>query len=65
MSLKSHPQWLRPSLESTYQAIIKFSDRGFFNGTYRDLMDELGLKSPAPLTVRLNALIAMGIIAPA
>ena len=65
MSLKTPVEPLRASLEATYQALLKFSVGGFFHGTYRDLMNELGLQSPAPLTVRLNALTAMGIIIPA
>jgi DNA-binding Lrp family transcriptional regulator len=62
MSLKSHPQSLPAHLERTYQALIKFSRNGRFTGTYRDLMTELVLLSPAPLLSRLKALAKRGVI---
>jgi DNA-binding HxlR family transcriptional regulator len=62
MSLKSHPQWLPQHLERTYQALVKFSHNGRVTGTYRDLMTELTLLSPAPLIKRLDALAKHGVI---
>ena len=62
MSLKSHPQWLPAHLERTYQALVKFSQNGRVIGTYRDLMTELALLSPAPLLKRLDALAKHGVI---
>jgi hypothetical protein len=62
MSLKSHPQWLPQHLERTYQALFKFSQNGRVTGTYRDVMTELALLSPAPLLKRLDALANLGVI---
>jgi DNA-binding Lrp family transcriptional regulator len=62
MSLKSHPQWLPKHLDRTYQALVKFSQNGRVTGTYRDLMTELELLSPAPLLCRLKALAKRGVI---
>jgi hypothetical protein len=62
MNLTSHPQSLPEHLERTYQALIKFSPNGRFTGTYRDLMTELGLLSPAPVLCRLKALAKRDVI---
>jgi hypothetical protein len=62
MSLKSHPQALPAHLERTYQALIKFSRNGRVYGTYRDLLTELELLSPAPLICRLKSLAKRGVI---
>jgi hypothetical protein len=62
MSLKSHPQSLPLHLEQTYRALIKFSLNGRVYGTYRDLVTELELLSPAPLICRLKALAKRGVI---
>ncbi len=62
MSLNLHPQWLPVPLECTYQALVKFSQNGRVTGTYRDLMTELALLSPAPLLQRLEALAKHGVI---
>jgi DNA-binding Lrp family transcriptional regulator len=62
MTIKSHPQYLPPSLEATYKVLRRRAQNGVVRGTYRQLMDELGLKSPAPLLCRLKQLLEMGVI---
>lgn len=62
MALKLHPQWLPESLEQTYRALIGFSQSGKVNATYEQLMEALGLLSPAPLLKRLDSLVQLGVI---
>jgi hypothetical protein len=62
MRLISHPEWLRPELEETYQVLIKYSIEGKVFGTLRVLIRDLRLRSPAPLQCRLKALAKLGVI---
>jgi DNA-binding Lrp family transcriptional regulator len=62
MALKLHPQWLPDSLDQTYRVLVGFAQDGTVHTTYGQLMESLGLSSPAPLLKRLESLVNMGVI---
>jgi DNA-binding Lrp family transcriptional regulator len=62
MSLKLHPEWLPESLEKTYRVLLRYAKNGRVSITPRQLMTELNLLSPAPVTHRLESLVKRGVI---
>lgn len=62
MTIQRHPQYLPKHLEQTYQVLLSFAENGKVNATPRQVVEALGLASPAPLFKRLIRLNRMGVI---